>query len=138
MIQCSLQLRAWSRICIKIPITGQFLCHTDSLEVHPKDGRDWLCFRASMVFARNLVEDGLHFQVVIWFCSADSDRYRSNFWCIKICDAFTRWPIYEVISRVLIGPGGVQSSLLCDLKNGVNTEEAMWVDRCTALTAVKW
>src|SRR5215467_538366 len=125
MVECTLQEGAWRRSRIKIPPLGILLCHADSLEVHAKDGRDWLCFRATMVFARNLVEDGLHLQVVIGFCSADSDRYSSNFWCIEICDALTRWPIHEVISRVLIGPSGVQSSLPCDLKNGVNTEEAM-------------
>src|SRR5215469_14018328 len=138
MVECALQQGAWRAICIKISPLGIFLRNADRLEVHAEDGRDRLRFRASMVFACDLVEDGLHFQVVIGFCRGDGDRYSSNFWCVQICDTFPRWSIHKVVSRVLIGPGGVQSSLPCDLKNGVHTQEAMWVDRGTALTAVEW
>src|SRR6516225_1800761 len=138
MVKGSLQLSAWSRICIKITITCQVLCNTDSLEVHTKDGWDRLCFRASVVFACNLVKDGLYFQVIVCLCSQASAISSSNFRRIKICYACARWPIYDVISRVLIGPSGVQSSVPCDLKNGVNTEEAMWIDRRATLTAIAW
>src|SRR5215470_4689964 len=137
MVERILQERAWRRIRIKIAARGDFLRNADSLEVHPKDGRDRLIFCATMVFAVNLVKDGLYLQVIICLCSADGARHRCNLWRIQICDTLTGWPIHDVIREVLVGPGGVQSSLPCDLKNAVHTEEAMRIDRCTALTAIE-
>src|SRR5262249_11859824 len=95
-------------------------------------------FRASMVFACNFVKNSSYFQVIVCLCSQASAICRSNFWCVEICNTCTRWSIHDVISRVLIGPSGVQSSLPCELKDSVDVQEAVWIDRCAAFTAVEW
>src|SRR5262249_60024247 len=103
-----------------------------------EDGRDRRVLGSGVILARDLVENRLHFQVVVGLCPQARPIGRGDLRSEKIYDALARWPVHDVVGGVLVGPGGVQPGSSGNLEDGVDAEKAVGVDRRAAFAAVEW
>src|SRR6185437_10121762 len=111
-------------------VLGQLLTNAYGLKVHAEylwNSRAWAPI---VTEASNLIENRRNLQVIVLNRADNAHRgiesWRiRNFGSVEIVDSLAGWPVHPIVSRVLIGPGGVAARRFYHLENCIGPKRIM-------------